>query len=1026
MSDDGRKIDEKLSAGQAAPLDIASMRARLSELSGERYWRSLEELADSESFQGLLRREFPRYALTAPDAIGRRDFLRLAGASLALAGLMACGRSAATEEKIVPYVKQPEDLIPGKPRYFATAFVHDGGAVGVLVESHEGRPTKIEGNPAHPASLGATDAFTQASILTLYDPDRSQAVTNAGQVSTWRSFSSALNGELEGQRQNGGAGLRILTEAVASPTLAAQLQAVLALFPKAKWHRYEPAGNDNARAGARLAFGADVDVQIDFARADVVLALDADFLFRGPGRVRYARDFVDKRRVRSGRDAMNRLYMVESCPSITGAMADHRFVLRPSEISVFAGAVASRLGVAAAKTFRGASDQIMRQADAVARDLSRHRGAGVVIVGDQQSAAIHALAHAMNERLGNVGATVNYTDSIEARPADALTSLRDLVADMESGGVAVLVMLGGNPVFDAPVDLRFSEMMARVGLSAHLGLYEDETSARCHWHIPQAHYLESWSDARAHDGTVTIQQPLIDPLYSGKSAHELLALLLGQPGRSGYEIVREYWQGRSQSKDFETFWRTALHDGYIAASALPQKKVRLTAFTIPQTPFPAGAEPAGLSQPLEILFRPDPTLFDGRFANNGWLQELPKPLTKLTWDNAVLISPATAERLGLSYRVAGTGGEHGQVLADMAELSFGNRRATAPVWIMPGHADGCATVFFGGGRRRAGNIGTGAGFDMYAIRNSNSFWHGFGLELRKAGATYPLACVQFHHNMEGRELVRAATLEEYRRNPDFAHGKNHGSESDVSLYPPHRYEGHAWGMTIDTNACIACNACVVACQAENNIPVVGKAEVNRGRAMHWLRIDRYYQGGLENPQTVHQPVLCMHCENAPCELVCPVNATNHSDEGLNDMVYNRCVGTRYCANNCPYKVRRFNFFQYADFATPSLKLMRNPNVTVRSLGVMEKCTYCVQRINAAKIAAKREDRELRDGEIATACQAACPTQAIVFGDINDPASRVSQLKAEPLNYAILTELNTRPRTSYLAKLKNPNPDFGKE
>jgi molybdopterin-containing oxidoreductase family iron-sulfur binding subunit len=432
------------------------------------------------------------------------------------------------------------------------------------------------------------------------------------------------------------------------------------------------------------------------------------------------------------------------------------------------------------------------------------------------------------------------------------------------------------------------------------------------------------------------------------------------------------------------------------------------------------------SQGLEVLFRPDPTLFDGRFANNGWLQELPKPLTKLTWDNAVLVSPATAQRLELSYRVAGSGGEHGKVWVDMAELSINGKRVTAPVWITPGHADGCATVYFGGGRRRAGKVGNGAGFDMYGIRSANGFWHDFGLELRKTGETYPIACTQFHHNMEGRDLVRSATLAEYRRHPDFAHDEDHGGSSDASLYPPHRYGGYAWGMAIDTNACIACNACVVACQAENNIPVVGKAEVNRGREMHWLRIDRYYQGGLDNPQTVHQPVLCMHCENAPCELVCPVNATNHSDEGLNDMVYNRCVGTRYCSNNCPYKVRRFNFFQYADFKTPSLKLLRNPDVTVRSLGVMEKCTYCVQRISSAKITAEREDRPVRDGDIVTACQGACPTQAIVFGDINDPQSRVSQLKADSLNYAILTELNTRPRTSYLAKLKNPNPELTKE
>jgi molybdopterin-containing oxidoreductase family iron-sulfur binding subunit len=429
---------------------------------------------------------------------------------------------------------------------------------------------------------------------------------------------------------------------------------------------------------------------------------------------------------------------------------------------------------------------------------------------------------------------------------------------------------------------------------------------------------------------------------------------------------------------------------------------------------------------LEIIFQPDPTIHDGRFANNGWLQELPKPLTKITWDNVVLVSPATAERLGLGHRVASTGGEHGKVFADMVELRYAGRSVTAPVWIAPGHADECATVYFGYGRARSGKVGTGAGFNAYALRTSTAAWQNTGLDLRKTGASYALACTQFHHNMEGRELVRAATLDEYRREPHFAASKEHGPQSEASLYPPHPYEGYAWGMTIDTNACIGCNACVVACQAENNIPVVGKTEVSRGREMHWIRIDRYYKGAVDSPETVHQPVPCMHCENAPCELVCPVNATNHSSEGLNDMVYNRCVGTRYCSNNCPYKVRRFNFFQYSDFTTPSLKPMRNPNVTVRSRGVMEKCTYCVQRINAAKIAAEKEDRPVRDGEITTACQGACPTQAIVFGNINDRDSRVARLKAGPLNYGILTELNTRPRTTYLAKLKNPNPELPSE
>ncbi|HMF50627.1 MAG TPA: TAT-variant-translocated molybdopterin oxidoreductase, partial [Candidatus Saccharimonadales bacterium] len=997
-------------------------------LRGERYWRSLEELADNETFHELLHREFPRQASGWTDPLGRREFLKLMGASLALAGLTACGRSAATNEKIVPYVKQPESLVPGKPQFFATAFVHDGAATGLLVESHEGRPTKIEGNPSHPGSLGATDAFAQASILTLYDPDRSQAVTNVGSVATWNGFFAALNGELEGQRLNGGAGLRILTETVSSPTLADQLQSLLKRFPQAKWHQYEPANRDNVRLGARLAFGEVVEPQYHFERCETILSLDADFLFQGPGRIRYARDFIERRGVRDGNTAMNRLYAVESTPSLTGAMADHRLALRPTELAAFAQALAGRLGVTTgAKSGAVPAASSAKWLDVVTRDLQQHRGAALMIAGERQPAPIHALVHAINQSLGNTGKTVIYTEPVEPYAVEQNASLRDLAADMESGQVAVLLIIGGNPVFNAPADLQFSELMARVGFSVHLGLSEDETSARCHWHVPEAHYLETWSDARAYDGTVTILQPLIDPLYAGKSAHELLAAVAGRTGLSGYEIVREYWTKQNRAPDFERFWRRALHDGVVADSAFAAKTVGLKSISA-EAPS-KGAEtksPADAAGALEIIFQPDPTIHDGRFANNGWLQELPKPLTKITWDNAVLVSPATAQRFGLGHRVAGRGGEHGNVSADMVELRYAGRTMTAPVWVAPGHADGCATVYFGYGRTRAGKVGTGTGFNAYAIRTSAAAWQGTGLELRKTGAAYALACTQFHHNMEGRELVRAATLEEYRREPHFAAGKEHGPESEASLYPPHPYEGYAWGMTIDTNACIGCNACVVACQAENNIPVVGKTEVTHGREMHWIRIDRYYKGGVDSPETVHQPVPCMQCENAPCELVCPVNATNHSSEGLNDMVYNRCVGTRYCSNNCPYKVRRFNFFQFSDFTTPSLKPLRNPNVTVRSRGVMEKCTYCVQRINAAKITAEKEDRPVRDGEITTACQGACPTQAIVFGNINYRDSRVARLKAGPLNYGLLTELNTRPRTTYLAKLKNPNPELGSE
>jgi MoCo/4Fe-4S cofactor protein with predicted Tat translocation signal len=1025
------KTDIRYPTLDTARLDLASIRERLASSRGQEYWRCLEELSDNEEFHRLLKQDFPQQAAGWFGETNRRDFLRLMGASLALAGLNACGKAAPVDKKIVPYVNQPEEIVPGRPMFFATAFPMGGAGTGVLVESHEGRPTKIEGNPNHPASLGATDAFAQASILTLYDPDRSQVVSNAGRISTWNAFLTAINDDLEAERLSGGAGLRILTETVTSPTLANQLRQLLAKFPRAKWHQYEPVNRDNAQAGARLAFGDNVNTVYRFNNADVILSLDADFLFAGPGSVRYARDFVGKRRIRQGKGEMNRLYLIEATPSVTGSMADHRLALRPSEIPNFAAVIAVKIGLSVQST---TDSQHSQWIDALVRDLQKHRGGGIVAAGNQQPPVVHALAHAMNQALDNVGTTVIYTDPIEANPVDQSLSLRELVRDMESGSVKVLVMVGGNPVFTAPVDLRFAEHLAKVQLRVHSSLYDDETSAYCHWHIPATHYLESWSDVRAYDGTVTILQPLIAPLYGGKSSHEVLAALLGGFGEATFDIVRNYWKTQIVAGDFETFWRTSLHDGVVAGTAFQAKTVNLKALTNvaglsssgtsvseTQNLKPTSAQPATQNS-LEISFQPDPTLFDGRFANNGWLQELPKPLTKLTWDNAALISPKTAERLGLSYQVGARGGEHGRIFTDVIELRYEGRTLQAPTWILPGHADECVTVHLGHGRTRAGKVGNGTGFNAYAIRTANAPGYGVGLEIRKIGTQYPLACTQFHHSMEGRDLVRAATIEEYRKNPNFVQGEHH-HESEGSLYPGYKYEGYAWGMSIDVNACIGCNACVVACQSENSIPVVGKTEVTRGREMHWLRIDRYYKGSLENPETYHQPVPCMHCENAPCELVCPVGATNHSHEGLNDMVYNRCVGTRYCSNNCPYKVRRFNFFEYSDFETPSLKPQRNPNVTVRSRGVMEKCTYCVQRINVAKIGAEKENRAVRDGEIKTACQAVCPTQAIVFGDINNREAAVTKLKSESLNYGLLTELNTKPRTTYLAKLTNPNPEI---
>jgi MoCo/4Fe-4S cofactor protein with predicted Tat translocation signal len=1011
-------------------LDLASIRAKLESEGGKRFWQSLEELAETENYQDLLRHEFTHDIRKEPYLVSRRSLLKLMAASAAFAGLTACTKLPT--EKITPYASQrPEDFVPGKPIYFATAMPHASGALGLLVESHMGRPTKVEGNPDHPASLGATDVFAQASVLTLYDPDRAEVVIHNGRIGDWSTFLDQMEALRLSLALNQGAGFRILTETVTSPTLADQVRTLLGQFPRAKWHQYEPCGRDNVRVGSQMAFGEFVNTYYRFDRADVVLALDADFFCSPPAGVRYARDFVDRRRVTGPDNSMNRLYAVESTATITGAMADHRLPLRSSEVEAFARAAAEGLGVKVDSS--GSALPSTWPADwvpAFVRDLQRHPGSSIVLTGDQQPPIVHAIAHAMNQALGNVGNTVIYTDPVEASPVDQLQSLRELVEDIQAGAVDTLVIVGGNPAYNAPSDLHFARNLLKVSRRIHISLYEDETAELCHWHIPEAHFLESWSDARAHDGTASVIQPLISPLYDGRSPHELLAVLSGHPGRTAHEIVRDYWKGQNLAKDFEAAWQVWLERGTIPNTALAQKRVHLiSGFAVHVSPASAAGEtnpPARTADgELEIVFRPDPTVWDGRHANNGFLQELQKPLTKLTWDNAALIGATTAQRLGLSNE-------------DVVLLHYHGRSVRAPVWIMPGHADNSVTANLGYGRRRAGRVGTGIGFDAYALRTSSEPWFGRGLRIEKTGEHFPLAVMQ-HHYMEQqkgreaeeesiaahhRELVRVATLEEFRKNPDFAKDPPQQTTKAQSLYSPYDYsKGYQWGMAIDNNSCVGCNACVTACRVENNIPVVGKEEVRRGRHMNWIRVDTYYRGNLDKPETYNEVVLCMQCENAPCEYVCPVGATVHSPEGLNEMIYNRCVGTRYCSNNCPYKVRRFNFELYSDWTTPSLYALRNPDVTVRSRGVMEKCTYCIQRIQEIKIKAEEAGREIRDGEILTACQQACPTQAIVFGNINDPNSRVAKLKAQSRNYGLLTELNTRPRTTYLAKLRNPNPEI---
>ena len=1021
--------DQKAHRSMTTPIDIQAVRARLAQPGAPQVWSSLEAVAETPEFKDYLHREFPSNASEWLDPVGRRSFLKLMSASMALAGVTAC--TVQPTELIVPYVRQPEEEIPGKPLFYATAMTLGGVATGLLVESHEGRPTKIEGNPDHPANQGSTDLFAQGSVLTLYDPDRSQAITQLGEIRPWNAVIAAVRGGLSAQSGSKGGGLRILTETVNSPTLAAQIQQVLALQPNAKWIQWEPMPRDNARAGAKAAFGQYLEPVYDLTKADVILSLDADFLAsEGAATLLYSRQFASRRRVEESADNLNRLYVVESNHTVTGGRADNRLPLKSSQIEAFARAVAAQVGAGGASGAAPAGTEAF--VDAVAKDLVAHRGRVAVMAGDAQPPAVHALAHAMNAALGGA---VTYLPTPEAVPSEQHAALRELVDDINGGRVQMLVIIGeSNPVFSAPADLNFKDAMSKVALRMHSGLFFDETATLSHWHVPAAHYLEAWSDARSVDGTVSIVQPLIQPLYGGKSAHEVIATLSDRPERNGYDVVREFWQGPAgqgalngsgapvapvaprapaasgaavaptAAEAFEKSWRKWLHDGVIAGTAFTPVTPAVSAGAAAST---AAAQP---SDGIEVNFRRDPTIYDGRFANNGWLQELPKPMTKLTWDNAALLAPATAEALDV---------ENG----DLIEIEHEGRKLAVPAWITPGHAKDSITVTVGYGRERAGRLGNGTGFNTYKLRGSTSPWFG-AAKVGKTGDDYQLVGTQDHWSIEGRNIIRSATLEDFKAKPAFVKEMEHGVKLDkrISLYADKEYRGDQWGMAIDMNACTGCMACVIACVAENNIPVVGKLQVSKNREMHWLRIDRYFSGNLDTPDTYFQPMPCQQCENAPCEVVCPVSATVHSDEGLNDMVYNRCVGTRYCSNNCPWKVRRFNFLLFQDWNTPQFKLQRNPDVTVRSRGIMEKCTYCVQRINAARIQAKREDRAIKDGEIVTACQAVCPTEAIVFGNINDPNSKVAKLKSSPRNYTMLEDLNTRPRTTYLAAVRNPNLD----
>jgi MoCo/4Fe-4S cofactor protein with predicted Tat translocation signal len=1106
------------------------------------FWRTTEEWAQTPEFQEMLTREFPDDIETWTDPVSRRKFLTLMSASIALAGLAGCSPRPASQRKILPYSKQPEGLIPGVPNFYASTAVLGGIGSGVLVKSYEGRPIKIEGNPDHPSS-GGTDIFTQAFVLELYDPDRAQSVSFQGVPRTWEEAIGSLRAGLEKLKDKDGAGIRILTGTVTSPTLADSIAKFRKRYPMAAWTQFEPLTRDNVRDGAVRAFGDAFTTTYDFSHAKVVLALDCDFLTALPGSVRYARDFMRNRRVRKHDHAdggdindMSRLYAVESMLTPTGSVADHRLSLKSSEVEAFARALAAEIAVQLDRAKKEHKLQNVKgspPAKAIswltplAEDLVANMGHSVVIAGDQQPAAVHALVHAINDALKNAGKTVKYSKPIEASPdaATAKTSshhgdLRTLVADLKSGKVEMLLILGANPVYAAPADIDFGSALEKAGVSIHLGLYANETALRCHWHIPEAHTLESWGDARCFDGTASIIQPLIAPLWAGRSALELMTALgakLEDGVQTGHEAVMAYWRTRwlekNKGKDeseFDGVWQKWLRDGVIADSA---HDLEVNVPTLLAT-WAAKSDGSAAASGMEINFRADPTIYDGRFANNGWLQELPKPVTKLCWENAVIMSPNTAEKLGIPEPdPRWTAGERGRMETEIVEITAPGRPEAkpikAPVWIQPGHADDSVTVYLGYGREQAGKVGNNIGFNAYKQRTSDALWFRLGVDINKTGEKTFLANTQAFYSMQGRKPVRRVTSnvfhdleskdeetrkkaakeldeamapaaaasernlielpgpnersEKERDRAGLDHSHDHGHEhkhehehkhdkrlTPLSMYDDTNKVGRRWAMTIDLSSCIGCNACMIACMAENNIPILGKYEVSRGREMYWIRVDRYYS--LRNPDlsekardperikdpdslaVYFQPVPCQQCEKAPCEVVCPVGATLHSTDGLNDMVYNRCVGTRYCSNNCPYKVRRFNFLTYADWNTESLKLGRNPDVTVRSRGVMEKCTYCVQKIRQAEIVAEREYEtrpkvdgrpRIDDGEIKTACELVCPSQAIVFGDLSDKGSAVRRWKDEPTNYGLLAELNTMPRTSYLAAVRNPNPKMPK-
>ncbi len=1023
------------------------------------YWQSLEDFHDTEEFKSFVEREFQDVELDNAKGGGldRRRFMQLMGASFALSGAAACW----PEEKILPYSRRPHGYVPGKAKAFATAYERGGVGVGVRATSYDGRPIKIEGNPQHPGSLGGTDAMAQASVLELYDPDRSRMPRKSGAEQSLKAFKAFAGGHFSGLKSTGGKGLAFLSGTTSSPTMQAARARMTTALPQAKWYEYESLTDDNIREGSRLAFGQVLRTHVRLDKATVMVCLDADPMGDHPDHVRLSHDWAQGRNPETG--SLSRLYAIEPRITNTGAVADNRLSLRYEQIKPFAMAlevaVAAKLGGAQGKAVKSNDAAFSKWVEAIASDVTKNRGKGVLMVGAAQPPEVHAIVHRLNKTLGNTvpGAPVSYTEDSDSTRAPHLKAIAALSADLKSGAINTLVIVDANPVYTAPTDVDFAGALKKAKHSIHLGLYNDETGKACGWHVPMHHYLEAWGDVRAYDGTVAIAQPLIKPLYQSMAATELVALAMGEADfelekavRQSFDTIMASVPGDEHADMTEApdsadvdlaavtlfdratkAFRQALSDGAVSNTAFARVYPEILDFAV-KAPDPRSLKASTelKNGELELTYFQDGKVYDGRYANNGWLQELPNYLTKLTWDNAALMSPDTAEMLSCTDE-------------DLLDIKVANQSVRVACSIVPGYERGSIGLALGYGRECAGQVGGNleneiarVGVDVAPLRHSTSFWSAQEVSVNKTGERYLLANSQSHFAIDtlgmkkteerAHTLIREGELGLYKKDPEFARKPDEHIQAH-SLFTERRYDkGNKWGMAIDLSLCTGCNSCVTACQAENNIPVVGKEQVAKGREMHWLRIDRYFKGkNPENATLAAQPMGCQQCELAPCEQVCPVGATMHNAEGINDMVYNRCIGTRYCLNNCPLKVRRFNYFNFRENLKNDnnkvLYMLNNPEVTVRMRGVMEKCNYCMQRIHGGRLEARLQGRKLKGDDFTVACAQACPTKAIVFGDLNEGGSAVAKMHKLKRVYTILAELNLKQRTKYLARITNPNP-----